>query len=301
MENSIVDRLKKYCVEHPDVVQNGLIKGLDSATGKVVIVKNNNKMSISIDELENGFLFNNTQNLNVNAPTQSPSEPEVVEVMEVNESPEEIEMLEEQPQNVASENNIKEINTLNDMQMAIFSKDEQSVDKALEKFSIDEKSGMININKAISIITDNSVNNVANAIKNNTILSRDLKDYDIVGKPIRVFEQNQLKNDLQSLVDTSFNNVLVYVEAAKLKNVVYSPEQIQQAKSKYKTKVEDRINVLGLNRIEKENPTVTENEKIKELKPDTNIKKAGFADILILTIIVLIYAAIIINLISKLK
>lgn len=301
MENSIVDRLKKYCVEHPDVVQNGLIKGLDSATGKVVIVKNNNKMSISIDELENGFLFNNTQNLNVNAPTQSPSEPEVVEVMEVNESPEEIEMLEEQPQNVASENNTKEINTLNDMQMAIFSKDEQSVDKALEKFSIDEKSGMININKAISIITDNSVNNVANAIKNNTILSRDLKDYDIVGKPIRVFEQNQLKNDLQSLVDTSFNNVLVYVEAAKLKNVVYSPEQIQQAKSKYKTKVEDRINVLGLNRIEKENPTVTENEKIKELKPDTNIKKAGFADILILTIIVLIYAAIIINLISKLK
>ena len=301
MENSIVDRLKKYCVEHPDVVQNGLIKGLDSATGKVVIVKNNNKMSISIDELENGFLFNNTQNLNVNSPTQSPSEPEVVEVMEVNESPEEIEMLEEQPQNVASENNIKEINTLNDMQMAIFSKDEQSVDKALEKFSIDEKSGMININKAISIITDNSVNNVANAIKNNTILSRDLKDYDIVGKPIRVFEQNQLKNDLQSLVDTSFNNVLVYVEAAKLKNVVYSPEQIQQAKSKYKTKVEDRINVLGLNRIEKENPTVTENEKIKELKPDTNIKKAGFADILILTIIVLIYAAIIINLISKLK
>ena len=38
-----------------------------------------------------------------------------------------------------------------------------------------------------------------------------------------------------------------------------------------------------------------------DIKPDTNIKKAGFADILILSIIILIYIAIIVNLVTKLK
>ena len=99
-------------------------------------------------------------------------------------------------------------------------------------------------------------------------------------------------------------NILVYVEAARLKNIVYNEAQIEAAKKKYATGIQDKINVLGLNKKDEIKPDMVKEqpkEMTLDLQPDKNIKKAGFADILILTIIVLIYAAIIINLITKLK
>ena len=89
----------------------------------------------------------------------------------------------------------------------------------------------------------------------------------------------------------------------KLKNIVYNDSQILAAKNKYATGVHDKLNVQGLSKTEETNTdegTSTEST-VSDIKPDTDIKKAGFADVLILTIIVLIYAAIIVNLISKLK
>ncbi len=72
------------------------------------------------------------------------------------------------------------------------------------------------------------------------------------------------------------------------------------AKSRYKTMVEDALALRGKNKNEDKKIESTKNDDIKKaptLKPKNN----GFADILILTVIVLVYAAIIINLIIKLK
>ena len=317
----IIERLKKFVLAHPEMSKSGFIEGLDP-TGKVVIVVNGEKKKITIDELESGHL-NQTSKPEVNNVQMTPEQPlsnqtsapvEEIEVMD--EMPSNVvpfpsekisnnandEILLEQP-SVDNQNSSKKITTLKDFEDAVMAKDETSVNKILESFAIDEKTGAISMNKAIKIVTDNSMNNVINAVRDNVALPNDLSKYDVVGKPMGMFAVNN-QEQLNSLIDTSFKNILVYVEAARLKNIVYNDQQIEAAKKKYETGVHDKINVLGLNN---KAPEITP-DKVKEeksitydLRPDNNIKKAGFADILILTIIVLVYAAIIINLITKLK
>ncbi len=317
--NSVIERLKKYCSANPQIVSSGYIKGIDPATSNIVIEKDGATKNITIDELESNSWLNNQ-------PTE-----ESVEVMEEISEPEEvletianepIEVMEEpaaEPQPVAVDNNVSDtienaavlenlnvsstsISTLKNMQDAISAKDEAAVNKALETFAIDEKTGTININKAIKIITDNSTNNVVECVRNNTELPTDLTGYDITGKIIAPLNKSETPVNLDKLIDDSFNCILVYVQAAKLKNIVYNDSQILAAKNKYSTGVHDRLNVQGLNKTEETTSDDTTSEStVSDIKPDTDIKKAGFADVLILTIIVLIYAAIIVNLISKLK
>ncbi len=281
-QSSVIERLKKYVLAHPNITNDGLIKGLDSSTGEIVVVMNGEDKRITIDELENGILEKNIPS--VQAPAEEP-----IEIMEE----EEIETLDTP---INQNNNIE---NLQEMSEAIKQKDEASINNALSTFAINEKTGSIDINKAIKIITDNSINNVVECIKNGKDLPSELSDYDIKGNIISNLQDSI--TDMQSLVDKSFNNILVYVEAAKLRNIVYNEAQIALAKNKYSTSINDRLNVLGLNK--KEEVKIEENDKTlsMDLKPDKNLKKAGFADIFILTIIISIYAAIIVNLISKIK
>jgi len=280
-DNSVIDRLKKYCSANPEVVKNNYIKGINPSDSKIVIEINGETKNISIDELESNSWLN----------TNTVEEP--IEVMEE---------VVEQPSPVSN----VAINTLQDVSNAVNNKDEAAINSALEKFSIDEKTGAININKAIKTITNNSTNNVVEAIKNNKLLPQNLSNYDIQGNLLVPMIDSNEKVSIDSLVDESFKNILVYVEVARLKNIVYNENQIASAKNKYATGIKDKINVLGLNKVESSNELASEitpnNVALKkELKPDNDIKKAGFADILILTIIVITYAAIIINLITKLK
>ena len=305
MDNNqdVIERLRNFVLAHPEMTRSGFLKGLDSETGKVVIMVNGEERRISIDELEKGHL-NETPTPEIVTPdpvsNQVNTPLEEVEVME--ESNDSVEVLSNETpvETVAN----SQISTLKDMKDAIASKNELAVDKALETFAVDN-AGQININKAIKIVTDNCTNNVISCIRDNTSLTTDLSKYDITSKPNAPFEPSAVKEELDSLVDKSFENILVYVEAARLKNVIFNEAQIAAAKNKYKVSIQDKINVLGLNKQEDKITPDTVKEQPKamtlDLQPDKNIKKAGFADILILTIIVLIYAAIIINLITELK
>ncbi|MBP3635686.1 MAG: hypothetical protein J6J17_04475 [Bacilli bacterium] len=295
MDNSVIEKLKNYCLNHPELVQTGIIKGINSVDGKIVLERDGISKNISIEELENdSFDFENFELRNL--------------VKNSVESQEEIEELDESTNtsftNVIVQENIP--TTLKEIQDCTLLKDEGLIDKALATFSIDEKTGNININKAIKIITDNSINNVVECLRNNKVLSTNLSDYDLKGKPIVVFENSSNKLDLEELINRSFDNILVYVEVAKLKNTIFTDKQIQNAKNKYRISINDKLNVLGLNNKDNKPAAASEsststNSVVKDIKPDTDIKRAGFADILILTIIILIYAAIIINLIMKLK
>ena len=312
--NSVIERLKKYCSENPEIVKNNYIKGINPSNSMIAIEINGEKKNISIDELEsNKWLNANTEEEVIEVMDEVPSNTITMNtgVIETIKNPNNVIMENPIPTINTNQNqatvvqNMKSIETLQDMKEAIALKDESKVNKALETFAIDEKTGSVNINKAIKIVTDNSTNNVINSVKNNTLLSSNLADYDIKGNLTKQPLSTPQKVDLTALVDTSFNNILVYVEAARLRNIVYNDAQIQVAKTKYATGINDKLNVLGLNK--KEDAITPDNKKEDisnislELKPDNNIKKAGFADILILTIIILVYAAIIINLITKLK
>lgn len=318
--NEIMERLKNFVLAHPEMSKNGFIQGLDKETGKIIIVVNGQERQITIDELESGHLNQPvTPAVTPDFPTLDPISNQqaapIVEEIEVMEEPttpmdEQVETLVSEPvsQPVVqpiSQPTDKPIATLKDMKEAIMAKNEVAVDKALATFAIDEKTGSINMNKAINVITNNSTNNVINSIKENALLPEDLSMYDITGKPINQLQPTQVPQDIASLIDKSFNNILIYVEAARLKNIVFTDVQITSAKKKYATNIQDKINVQGLNKQEEKIEPDMKKEPEKalalDIKPDMNLKKAGFADILILTIIVLIYAAIIINLISRLK
>lgn len=285
--NNVIERLKVYCANNPDVVSSNIIKGINSSDNKIVIEFNGGVKNITIDELESNTWRNPSQ--------------EEVEVME--EPVEQLEVMIEQPE--------KQLTTIKDISDVVSIKNEMELDKALRTFAFDEKTGTISINKAIKIVTDNSINNVVNCVKNNSLLPDDPSKYDIKGNLLAGAISSNSKVDLQTLIDISFKNILVYVEAAKLKNIIYNDSQIMSAKNKYSIGIQDKLNVLGLNKKDDSdasssnnsgtNQTSSSGVEVKDIKPDNDIKKAGFADILILTIIVITYAAIIINLITKLK
>ena len=296
MDNqNIRERLTKIVLEHPELTKNDFLKAFNEETGMIIIVVNGQDREITIDQLENSIMKNEPKQVNEQIETI-----EEVPANTVNMPTENVEVMDD------STVPVKEITNLKEMSDAALNKDEASIDKALETFAIDEKTGSINMNKAIKIVTDNSIENIANSVRDNTVLADDLSKYNIKGNFIGEVVKSDKAPDVDSLIDSSFNNILVYVDVSKLKNIVYTDEQVQKAKSKYATSVNDRLNVLGLNKQDNVIKLEPDNKKEEQplsmsLKPDTNIKKAGFADIFILTVIILIYAAIIINLISKLQ
>lgn len=200
------------------------------------------------------------------------------------------------------------IPTLYDLNNAIDEKNIEKVDSMLGTFSINENTGLVDIDKAIKTITAGTLNESVKCVQDNTNFSTDLSHYDLKGNSIR--KQDELVEPVNTpdICDKSFNNILVYVKAAKLKGIIYDEEKQASAKKTYTTLFNDRLNVLGLTTHkaeEKDNVVEFNNESAKTrelaLRPNTDLRKAGFADIFILTIIVIVYAVIIINLILKLK
>lgn len=113
----------------------------------------------------------------------------------------------------------------------------------------------------------------------------------------------------QKNIDNGFNNILVAAkDVARMYGINYTEEQINQAKMSYSQMVEQKLNSMGyVAPVEVPVQPDVQMEPVQEERPmqmvyqNEELKKAGFADIFILTLIVLVYAAIIVNLILKLK
>lgn len=121
-------------------------------------------------------------------------------------------------------------------------------------------------------------------------------------------------NKEEAVKEATFNSLIIpFTEIAKMKGygANFTEEAILNAKKRYNIMVNDALALKGYNKEEKveqkepekTNELVEKKSYVPTLKPEPMLpmKKAGFADALILTIIVLVYAAIIINLILKLK
>ena len=146
MDSNVINRLKEYCMKHQELMQSGVIKGINSNTNEIVLEKNGVQKNVSMDILE-----------------------EVESIEEMIEEPQETINV---PKNMA------------EFKKAIENKDEKAVDKALETFAINEKTGVIDINKAISIVTNNAINEAIDCIINNKDFDTDMSKYDIAGRKV---------------------------------------------------------------------------------------------------------------------
>ena len=166
MDSNVINRLKEYCMKHQELMQSGVIKGINSNTNEIVLEKNGVQKNVSMDILENNkFDFDKFEII-----------PDMIEEDEEVETIEE--MIEEPQETINVPKNMADLNE------AIKNKDEKAVDKALETFAINEKTGVIDINKAISIVTNNAINEAIDCIINNKDFDTDMSKYDIAGRKV---------------------------------------------------------------------------------------------------------------------
>ena len=166
MDSNVINRLKEYCMKHQELMQSGVIKGINSNTNEIVLEKNGVQKNVSMDILENNkFDFDKFEII-----------PDMIEEDEEVETIEE--MIEEPQETINVPKNMAEF------KKAIENKDEKAVDKALETFAINEKTGVIDINKAISIVTNNAINEAIDCIINNKDFDTDMSKYDIAGRKL---------------------------------------------------------------------------------------------------------------------
>jgi len=153
-------------MKHQELMQSGVIKGINSNTNEIVLEKNGVQKNVSMDILENNkFDFDKFEII-----------PDMIEEDEEVETIEE--MIEEPQETINVPKNMAEF------KKAIENKDEKAVDKALETFAINEKTGVIDINKAISIVTNNAINEAIDCIINNKDFDTDMSKYDIAGRKV---------------------------------------------------------------------------------------------------------------------
>lgn len=166
MDSNVINRLKEYCMKHQELMQSGVIKGINSNTNEIVLEKNGVQKNVSMDILENNkFDFDKFEI--------------IPDMIEEDEEVETIEEMIEEPQET-----INVSKTMADLNEAIKNKDEKAIDKALETFAINEKTGVIDINKAISIVTNNAINEAIDCIINNKDFDTDMSKYDIAGRKV---------------------------------------------------------------------------------------------------------------------
>ena len=253
------------------------IKGMDSSTNEIVLAYNNLSKNISIDELEKmnsetdiiSFLNNNTF-----------LRDEVIE--------EPIEVAE--PKVISDE---LDRETLNDIKILTELKSKSGLDNLLKDFAINESTGLIDINKAIDIVEKNTIDEVVKSIKEHYDFDLDLQNYDKTGVYIGNATMSD-RNDDEKIM-SSFNNVKVYLEAANIyiEQAHFTDEDINKRMKEYIDKVKAVLN-----------PAKAEAKPVMQTMPENNetpvSQNAGFADIFVLCIIVVVYAIIIVNLLLKL-
>lgn len=111
-------------------------------------------------------------------------------------------------------------------------------------------------------------------------------------------------NREEEIIKEAFNALLIpQTKIAIMKGYgsSYTPENIDAAYNKFKIMIEGKLKAKGYIKQEEKEKSYVPTLKPKSMVPSLNVQNRGFADIIVLTIIVLVYAAIIINLLLKLK
>ena len=298
-------------------IQN-LLKGIDPKTNEVVLEFNGENKRIEIDVLEKIKSINELNAYFQSSSTVQETAKQVTasnsqSIIDNNSLPNmdnsTITPVAKE-QTMLTENIDLKKETLNDVKILTELKNKEGLDNLFKKISINPQTGLIDINMAIIKVTRNTMNEVEKAIKNNYDFNTDFMLYDIegnyMGEPIAGTTSEDEK------IAKSFNNIKLYLDASKMypEQVNYNDEQISNFMKTYISKVKEELHgTSNANPREPIAPDVKTNEPTNTIPtpPINNIQEvpssqnAGFADIFVLTVIVLVYGVIIVNLILKLK
>ena len=252
------------------------IKGMDFNTNEIILAFADLEKRITIEELENITteeqiisLLNNT-NLK-----ETPLEEPKIDMVE--------------PRVISSE---VDKETLNDIKILTEIKSKTGLDNVLKHFAINESTGLIDINKAISIVEKNTIDEVIKSIKEKKEFDLDLENYDITGKYLGISSPSERTTDEKIM--SSFNNVRVYLEAANMyvEQAHFTEDDINNKMKEYIDKVKGILNPVKV----EPTPILVKQVESNQLEQ----QNAGFADIFVLCVIVIVYAIIIVNLVLKL-
>lgn len=279
------------------------IKGIDQVANEVVLEYNGQKKNVSVDKLESITsemdlidLFNPAPTVNQQSapiPQVNASIP-VVNAEIVPENREQVLLTEKEDLSKETLNDIKILNEL---------KNKEGLNNLIKKFAVNPSTGLIDITEAIKKVTRNTMDEVEKAIRNGYEFDTDLTKYDIDGKyngtPISGTSSEDEK------IVKSFNNVKLYLDASKMYSdqANYTDSQVSTLMKTYIDKIKEELH--GSVSVPVNTPVQPENNPKPNVFKDESTggvsSSAGFADIFVLTVIVLVYAVIIINLVMKLK
>lgn len=277
------------------------IKGLNASTNEIVLVYGGKEKSVPIDTLEKltdeTSLINYINVTNAEVAEAQPSiQPEAQPQEEVLETTQTIET--NTAQVITAEPSLE---SLNDIKILTELKNKEALDNILRKFAVNETTGLIDINKAIDIVETNTRNEVIESIKNNYSFDLNPSNYDVQGRLIGEKIPDAISADEK--IVSSFNNVRVYLEASKMypEQINYSEEMINKKLSEYIEKTKALLNNKPeQSKVEVSNQPVQPIPVQQENQSQPDTASAGFADIIVLSMIVIVYAIIIVNLILKL-
>ncbi len=258
--------------------------------------------------IENPSVFNEKKDsevINQNSETfQSEPQENVEQVVDNNNIVENTNQDMSTAEEIVQQNSDLSVPTLEDVKMfAEDLKDLNGLNNIIKSFALNE-AGSVDIDKALSTVMHNTMNEAVKCIDNKVAFDPDLKEYSVDGK----YNGNKLQSSSETneIILKSFENLKIYIDASKLYGKNYSVDQIKEEYAKrINTMLADKKRLDNLNK-----PTEQKTEvKVEEtpILQDNNIsnepqlKQAGFADVLVLSMIILVYAAIIINLIIKIK
>jgi len=289
----IQNRVVNYYKSNPFIQK--YLKGINGKTNEILLNINGQEKSITIDELE---AIKSEADLVAPTPTEpvAPVEP-VAPTMPV----------QEEVQAPVQEQYMAPKETLNDIKILTELKNKDGLDNLLKKFAVNPTTGLIDINTAISIVTRNTMDEVEKAIKNNYMFDSDSTKYDIEGHYEGQNVAGFASEDEQ--IANSFNNIKIYIDASKMypDQVNYNEAQISAFMQTYIKKVKEELH--GSEGTVPAAAPKTEGEPVTNTPAQAPVQEniqpasssAGFADIFVLTVIVLVYAVIIVNLILKIK
>lgn len=328
----LIKRLQKYISEHSEF--KSYITGVGTDSNYIYIKNKQGKEArVTIDDLENGRLDlaefdkeevkynyktlpNGQQFRIVEAPLSlkqdEKTNEEDIEVMEddftASKRVDTSDQIEEIEDDFTAAPGIKKEKNMKDLNDMILSKNIDGINIMLLDNFKDSTTGFIDIKGAVDTIMNNCVMQAADSIKDNVKFSDNLSDYNIKGKCTIEPVKTDIALDKPEILKILFRPVHVILQAAKLKGdpTYGNDEKAKELLGQFKIKVDDRLRTITP--INTNVQTDDNKDSIQELEKEASKlvlspprQAAGFADIFILTIIILVYAAIIINLIMKMR
>lgn len=307
MDAIVIKRIKDFLNSNPNY-QN-YISGVSAESNDIFIKNKQGKLcKVTIEDLENGRL--NLDEFDKEEAIYDYKKLENGQTQRIIVAPKSLKNIEKEDDLEVIEDDFEPVlsseKTMKDLNDAIISKNIEKIDEILITEYKNPNTGLIDISSAIKTVNENCIKQAAECIKDNKNLSSDLSDYDLKGILKSEPDKSEQIIDSNSIKLTAFAPVNLMLKTAELKHI--NIPSIEEFQKRFDTSIDDTYRLMTAVKtspnqevIQKDDEPVIEQSESQKLTYAPKRNATGFADIFILTAIILVYAAIIINLILKMR